>query len=112
MSDSASTPRDVGQPGASPAPPPDRARAGAEGIQEIVLCSDDGQILYEWPSSEAAARVQLFDPLFKFSEALAGSLSLGRVGRLEVQMRNERMILLLQPNRRLLVRSSGKRGTT
>jgi hypothetical protein len=59
-----------------------------------------------------SGHVPLFDPIFKFSNSLAQTLALGRAGRLELEAIDGRFILLLQPNRRLLVRSSGKRGKT
>jgi predicted regulator of Ras-like GTPase activity (Roadblock/LC7/MglB family) len=89
--------------------PPASPPSDTEGIEEILLCSGDGQVFCEWPSAEAGGRAALFDPIFKFSESLAQTLSLGRVARLEVETTKGRIILLLQPNRRLFVRSSANR---
>jgi predicted regulator of Ras-like GTPase activity (Roadblock/LC7/MglB family) len=112
MTDSTSTPHDGSQPAVPPTPASGGSRPDTEGIEEIMLCSDDGHILYEWPSSVAGGRVQLFDAVLKQSNSLAQTLSLGRVSRLEVETLNGRIVLLLQPNRRLFVRSSVKRKTT
>jgi hypothetical protein len=94
---------------ASPPPPPRSQRPDSEGIEEIVLCSDDGQVLYEWLPEGAGGHVSLFDPIFKSSDSLTRIFSLGRPRRLTVETLDARLILVLQPNRRLLVRSSVKR---
>jgi hypothetical protein len=101
MNDQAPIPFSFGPPGAG--------GSDTGGIEEIVLCGENGEILYEWPSPGTGNRAQLFDPLFKFSDALAQALSLGRATRLEVDTMKGRLFFVLNPNRRLLVRSSNKR---
>ena len=112
MTDAAAAPSDHRPPKAPATPPPGGQHHPTEGIEEIVLCSDDGQIIYEWPSFGEGGRVPLFNPIFKSSDALGKILSLGRPRRLAVETLDGRLILLLQPNRRLFVRTSVKRKET
>lgn len=82
--------------------------APARRIQEIVLCSNTGELLYEWQATQVGHRIQLLNQLTKLSTSLAQSLSLSRADRLEIETRNDRVAILLQPDRRVLVRSGNQ----
>jgi CheY-like chemotaxis protein len=83
-----------------------KAAASAERkIEEILLCSNTGEVLYEWQTHATDRRVQLLNRLFKMSDSFAQSLLLTRVDRLEIEADGKRTVLLLQPDRRVFVRS-------
>jgi CheY-like chemotaxis protein len=87
------------EPGA-PSPEPPRR------IEEIVLCSSTGELLYEWQAKNVNHRIQLLELAFKTSVALGKSSPLTRGERLEVESPDARIIMLLHPDRRVFVRSA------
>lgn len=74
-------------------------------VREIVLCSNTGELFYEWQSPAVDRRIQLLNAMFDAGTSLAQSLSLTRPERLEVEAGDDRVIILLQPDRRLFVQS-------
>ncbi|MBC8094231.1 MAG: response regulator [Akkermansiaceae bacterium] len=84
---------------AAPAATPSRT------IEEIVLCSATGELLYEWQSSRAEKRIQLLDQLQNLAGSLNQILDWTRGDRLELQASADRTVLLFQPDRKILVRS-------
>jgi CheY-like chemotaxis protein len=89
------------QPGRTAVPEPGVDRE----IQEIVLCSNMGELFYEWQSADVESRIKLLGDILKVSANLARSLPLGRPERLEIQAEAGRVVILLEPERRLLVRA-------
>jgi CheY-like chemotaxis protein len=77
-------------------------------VEEIVLCSSTGDLLYEWQSPNVNRRVLVLDSLFKASAAFAKTMGLSQGERLEVFTPEGRIMLLLRPDRRVLVRSSNE----
>jgi CheY-like chemotaxis protein len=95
---------------ANPAKPPAAAAAPASAtvnrsILEVVLCSQAGELLYEWQTAAVEQRIQLLNLMFKTSASLAQSLLLTRGERLEVETRADRVALLLQTDKKMFVRS-------
>jgi DNA-binding NarL/FixJ family response regulator len=85
--------------GTSATPAPDRH------VREIVLCSNTGELFYEWQSPAVDRRIQLLNAMFDLGTSLAHSLALTRPERLEVEAQDDRVMILMQPDRRLFVRS-------
>lgn len=75
-------------------------------IQEIVLCSNTGELFYEWQSSAIESRIQLLQDILKISASLAKSLNQARPDRLEVESQDSRAVMLLQADRRVFVLSA------
>ena len=81
--------------------------AGEPVIQEVVLCSGAGEVLYDWASKSLELRLRLLDQVEQQAAQLASLASLGRFDRLEVLTAEERVVCQIQPDRRLFVRRSG-----
>jgi CheY-like chemotaxis protein len=75
-------------------------------IDEIVVCSSVNELLYEWQSVRSEKRIQLLDQLAEISSSLNRVLDWSRGDRLEIDGSNGRSILLFQPDRKVLIRSS------
>ena len=104
---------ETGPAGPKTTPSPDavpRPTSADRHIQEIVLCSNSGELHYGWQSADAERRIQLLNLIWKLSTSLSRSLSLGRADRLDVETASDRAVLLLQPDRRLFVRSGARTG--
>ena len=78
-------------------------------IEEIVLCSGAGELLYEWQSKNVDRRIQLLDLLYNISASFGKTPPLTRGERLEIESPEVRVVLLVQPDRRILVQSVAKK---
>jgi hypothetical protein len=90
-----------------PQPPCDRR------VEEIVLCAGAKEILYQWQAPHLASRLpigerreRLLDWLSNKSAAISKMLPLGRVDRFEITAPDSRVLLTLQPDRKVFVRLS------
>ncbi|MFO1476352.1 MAG: response regulator [Verrucomicrobiota bacterium] len=93
----------------TPAPEaPQKPAAPPRHLHEIVLCSNTGELLYDWQSSRVAERIQMLSTLAKISGALARALSVPRADRLEVESATGRSVFLLEADRRVFVRSGNQ----
>lgn len=77
----------------------------ARSIKEIVLSSNANELLYEWQSAAAGQRIQLLGLLSRLSASLGKSLLLTRADRLEIETPEDRVVVLLQPDHRVFIRS-------
>jgi len=99
-----------------PAAPPGQEQPGTAGpppapprrVLEIVLCSGTGELFYEWQSPGVEGRIHLLNLLSRISSSVAQSLSLGRSERVEIEAREDRVVVLLQQDRRVFVRSGAQ----
>jgi CheY-like chemotaxis protein len=92
---------------ASPlAPAPDAIAQANWTIEEILLCSGEGEILYEWKTAGIDRRMRLLSLLSSQADWLGRALPLGRADRLEISALTQRAAALLQPDRRVFVRSA------
>ena len=105
---------DEPEPGA--AEPGDLAAAGALGspagqarIEEIVLCSGAGEVLYEWDTKSLELRLRLLEQIEQQAAQLSTLAPVGRFDRLEIMTPDGRIVCQVQPDRRLFVRSAGTR---
>ncbi len=106
LRDEASAQPPPSAPADGPLPPAPSLPSASRHIQEIVLCSQAGELLYEWQTAGVGHRIHLLAAISKYSVSLAQSLALTRVDRLEIETANERVLILLQSDRRVFVRSS------
>lgn len=99
------TPLPVSLP-AEPDPTGPPREAMRPNIDEVMICTHRGEVLYQWPSSHSTTRVQFLTELALCAEQLGRILPLGRFDRLVMEDPPNRAVAHLQPGRRLLVRSS------
>ena len=92
---------------ATPEPEPPPATV-ARKVVEIVLCSATGELLYEWQPKNVDRRIQLLDLISNIALSFAKTPLLARGERLEVEAPESRVVLLIQPDRRIFVQSVPK----
>lgn len=73
-------------------------------IQEILLASDSGEVLYDWQCRSQEARAGLLDRINRQAAHLGGLLPVGQFQSLEIQTREERIVCLIEPQMRLFMR--------
>ena len=88
-----------GKPEAGPEQAPPR-------IEEVLLCSAQGEVLYEWQCPKAEARVNLLEFVSQKGWQMQNTLPVGRLDRIEIQGPQARIVMQLQAERGLFVRSS------
>jgi CheY-like chemotaxis protein len=81
--------------------------AGRVRIEETVLCSGAGEVLYEWQTKSLELRLRLLEQVEQQAVQLSSLAPVGRFDRLEIVMPEERVVCQVQPDRRLFVRSAG-----
>jgi CheY-like chemotaxis protein len=74
-------------------------------IEEVLICSARGDVLYEWQCENTNARIGLLEFLSRKSVVLAQGLPVGEFDRVEIQGETCRTVVQIQPARSLLVRS-------
>jgi CheY-like chemotaxis protein len=74
-------------------------------IQETLLCSGAGEVLYESGCENVESRAKLLEQVEQQAAQLSNIARVGRFDRLEVITNNGRIICQVQPNRRVFVRS-------
>ena len=112
LHDEAASNNPVMEPAAAPAEAePESAPVPLDSrkIEEIVLCSATGELLYEWQSKNVDRRIQLLDLISNIVLSLAKTPLLTRGERLEVESPESRSVLLIQPDRRIFVQSVPKK---
>ena len=76
-------------------------------IEEVVLCSGAGEVLYDWQCKSLERRLNLLEQVEEQAAQLSSVAPLGRIERLEIITTEDRMICQILPDRRLFVRSTG-----
>jgi CheY-like chemotaxis protein len=84
---------------------------GQVSIEEIVLCSGTGEVLYEWEAKSLELRLRLLEQVEQQAAQLGDLAPLGRFDRLEILTADGRIVCQVQPDRRLFVRRAGKTTT-
>ena len=74
------------------------------GLEEVLLCSGQGEVLYEWQCPDRKLRIDFLEFLTRKSWQLGLGLPLGQFERLEVQSQRSRLVTQLGAGRGLLVR--------
>jgi CheY-like chemotaxis protein len=85
---------------------PDRSGSQVR-IEEIVLCSGAGEVLYEWDTKSLELRLRLLEQIEQQAAQLSSLAPVGRFDRLEIITPDGRIVCQVQPDRRLFVRSAG-----
>jgi CheY-like chemotaxis protein len=75
-------------------------------IEEMIVCTNQGETLYEWQATDADIRMELARLLQTRAEHLGRNLELGRCDRIEAPGQNTRMVFQLQKGCTVFVRSS------
>jgi CheY-like chemotaxis protein len=88
---------------AAPAPPEDSLRPQ---IDEVLICSPQGDVLYEWQCPNTTARIGFLEFLSSKARQLAQGLPLGAFDRLELQDPPRRVITQIKTDRALFIRAS------
>lgn len=92
---------------APPAPGAGSPRdAGRPQIDEMLVCSPQGEILYEWQCANTSARIDFLEFLSQKSRQISNGLALGHFDRLEARTPSVRVVTRIQPEHALFVRSS------
>jgi len=74
-------------------------------VDELLICSGQGDILYEWQCPNVSLWVNLFEFISQRAQRLAQSLPLGEFDRLEVESGGARAVVIISPDRGVLVKS-------
>ncbi len=101
---------DLGQAGTDPGAPvgeqrPTPPQPSIRTIEEFLICSGDGRVLYEWSVRNSELWINFLEFLSQKCRRLAQGLSLGPFQRLEATADGSRLIAVLQENRGVVVRS-------
>ena len=95
------------EPGEAAGPATVSLAAGEVRIEEIVLCSGSGEVLYEWESKSLELRLRLLEQIEQQATQLNALAPLGRFDRVEILTAEGRIVCQVQPDRRLFVRRAG-----
>lgn len=75
-------------------------------IEEMMVCSAKGEILYEWQCSNTSDRVSFMEFLSRKSQQLGEGLNLGAFDRLEMEGECARVIAQVTSDRGIFVRAA------
>ena len=76
-------------------------------IEEVVLCSGAGEVLYEWETKSLELRLRLLEQIEQQATQLGSLAPVGRFDRLEILTPEGRIVCQVQQDRRLFVRRAG-----
>ena len=75
-------------------------------IEEALLCSSAGEVLYQWKCEAIESRIDLFKKLERGAMLAAKGTPSGRFHRVSMDVGNGRVLVLIQPTFKLLLRSA------
>jgi CheY-like chemotaxis protein len=75
-------------------------------IDEMVVCSAKGEVLYEWQSRKVSERISFLEFLSQKSLQLSEGLNLGAFDRLEIEGTRTRVVAQVTPDRGIFLRVS------
>jgi DNA-binding NarL/FixJ family response regulator len=75
-------------------------------IEEVLLCSPAGEVLYQWKCEAIEAHLELFKKLEEDALVASKGTPSGRFHRLSMDTGNTRVLVQIQPTFKLLVRSA------
>jgi CheY-like chemotaxis protein len=93
---------EMAPPAAVYLPPPPAERPAR--IDEVVVCSARGEVLYEWQCPSVGDRISFLEFLSQKSVQLGEGLNLGDFDRLEMESMDLRVLAQVRPDRGLFVR--------
>jgi CheY-like chemotaxis protein len=89
-----------------PAPAVSSADTRRPKIDEVLICSTQGDVLYEWQCADANARIRFLQFLSQKSWQLRQGLPIGQFQRLEMEGAATRVVTRIDSDRALFVRVS------
>jgi CheY-like chemotaxis protein len=75
-------------------------------IEEIMICSARGEVLYEWQCVDTNERLNFLEFISQRAHQLAQGLPLGTFERVEMQVFKGRLVVLIKDDYGLLIRSN------
>ena len=87
------------------APEAESSTSPVRTIEEFLICSGDGKVLYEWGCRNSDVWVNFLEFLSQKCRRLAQGLPLGTFQRLEATANGSRLVALVRENRGVVVRS-------
>ncbi|EEF60794.1 response regulator [Pedosphaera parvula] len=75
-------------------------------INEMVICSAKGEVLYDWQSMNVSERISFLEFLSQKSLQLGEGLNLGAFDRLEIEGSRTRIVAQITPDRGIFLRTS------
>jgi CheY-like chemotaxis protein len=81
-------------------------------IEETLLCSSAGEVLYQWKCESLEARLELFKKLEQLAMIASKGMPSGRFHRVSMDTGANRLLFQIQPKFKLLVRSALPAPTT
>jgi len=108
------SPPEAEAPEPPPSPPlsatsalsPSSAVGGAVNIEETLLCSGAGEVLYDWQCRCIEERKRLLEQVEHQAAEVSALAPVGRFDRLEINGSDGRVVCQVSPHLRLLVRSA------
>ena len=73
-------------------------------VEELMICTLQGEVLHEWQCPNTAGRVNLLEFLSQKARQLAQPLPVGSFDRLEVNAAESRVVAQVQPERAIFLR--------
>jgi len=89
-----------------PKPPAEPVEKLRPTIDEVLICSTQGDVLYEWQCADANARIRFLQFLSQKSWQMRQGLPIGYFQRLEIESPKSRIVTRIDPDRALFVRAS------
>lgn len=74
-------------------------------VDEMLVCSAQGEVLYEWECPNADLWVNFFEFISQRGQRLAQSLPLGEFDRLEIESGGARAVVIISQERGVMVKS-------
>ena len=74
-------------------------------VDEVLICSPRGEVLYEWQCANTAPRIRLLSHLAEQTSSLAWNLPLGALERFEAASPGSRVVVQFEPAHATLVRT-------
>ena len=87
-------------------PPPAPVENFRPTIDEVLVCSTQGDVLYEWQCADANARIRFLQFLSQKSWQMRQGLPIGYFQRLEIESPKNRIVTRIDSDRALFVRAS------
>ena len=74
-------------------------------VDEVLVCSAQGEVLYEWQCAHTDLWVNFFEFVSQRGQRLAQALPLGEFNRLEIQSGGARAVVIIANDRGILVKT-------
>lgn len=75
-------------------------------IDEFLICTEQGEVLYEWQCPQTSSRISLLEFISKKSQSFDNGLPLGPFERIEIEAPKSRTVVKVMANKGILMRAS------